>query len=166
MNTQPARPEQHLVKEGASGRRGKAASKWGLPVLFLFNDVVFSLGDPERAALSAGSPMSEAQLRALTLGKAVKLVREAVFDEPLLARHAPDKARFLAALIGWKSDEANALLAIRPNAARGPEDVQVRVASVGLMVLTQLKGLQEVDLLTARTANDAVWLHAPQRLRA
>lgn len=135
-------------------------------VLFLFNDVVFSLGDPERAALSAGSPIGERELRAMTLGKAVKLVREAIHEDPLLARNAPEKARFLAALVGWKSDEANALLAIRPNVARGPEDVQVRVASVGLVVLTQLKGLQDVDLLSARAANDAVWLHAPQRLRA
>lgn len=135
-------------------------------MLFLFNDVVFNLGDPERAALSAGSPLSERVLRELTLGKAVKLVREAIHTDPLLARNAPDKARFLAALIGWKSDEANALLAIRPNGARGPEDVQVRVASVGLVVLTQLKGLQDLDMLTPRSANDAVWLHAPQRLRA
>jgi len=40
-------------------------------VLFLFNDVVFKLGDPERAARSAGSPLSEQALSALTLGKAV-----------------------------------------------------------------------------------------------
>lgn len=110
--------------------------------------------------------MDERSLQAMSLGKAVKLVREAIHTDPMLARNAPDKARFLAALVGWKSDEANALLAIRPNAARGPGDVQVRVASVGLVVLTQLKSLQEVDLLTARSANDAVWLHAPQRLRA
>ncbi|AZU04619.1 hypothetical protein X907_2096 [Glycocaulis alkaliphilus] len=135
-------------------------------MLFLFNDVVFSLGDPERAALTAVSPVPEHELRAMTLGKAVRLVREAIYEDPLLARNAPEKARFLAALIGWKSDEANALLAVRPNTARGPEDVQVRVASVGLMVLTQLKGLQEMDMLSARAANDAVWLHAPPRLRA
>lgn len=135
-------------------------------MLFLFNDVVFSLGDPERAALTVVSPVPEHELRAMTLGKAVRLVREAIYEDPLLARNAPEKARFLAALIGWKSDEANALLAVRPNTARGPEDVQVRVASVGLMVLTQLKGLQEMDMLSARAANDAVWLHAPPRLRA
>jgi len=135
-------------------------------VLFLFNDVVFKLGDPERAARSAGSPLSEQALSALTLGKAVKLIREAVYTDPMLARNAPEKARFLAALIGWKSDEANALLAVCPTNARGPEDVQVRLASVGLVVLTQLKGLQEMDMLSARSANDAVWHHAPQRLRA
>ncbi|WP_188452788.1 hypothetical protein [Glycocaulis albus] len=135
-------------------------------MLFLFNDVVFSLGDPERAALSSGCPIPERELRAMTLGKAVKLVREAIHTDPHLARNHPERARFLAALVGWKSDEANALLAVRPNASRGPEDVQVRVASVGLVVLTQLKGLQEMDMLSARAANDAVWLHAPQRLRA
>lgn len=135
-------------------------------MLFLFNDVVFNLGDPERAARSAGSPLSDNDLSKLSLGKAVKLVREAVYADPLLARNTPEKARFLAALIGWKSDEANALLAVRPNVTRGPADVQVRLASVGLVVLTQLKGLQELDMLSARTANDAVWLHAPQRLRA
>ncbi|WP_429911486.1 hypothetical protein [Glycocaulis sp.] len=135
-------------------------------MLFLFNDVVFSLGDPERAALSAGSPLGEYALKTMSLGKAVRLVREAIHEDPLLARNAPEKARFLAALIGWKSEDANALLAVRPSATRGPEDVQVRVASVGLVVLTQLKSLQDLDMLSARAANDAVWLHAPQRLRA
>lgn len=135
-------------------------------VLFLFNDVVFKLGDPERAAIETGAPLSPAALRALSLGRCIKLVREAIWLDPDIARNAPHKARFLAALIGWKSDEANAMLCVRPLNARGPEHVQVRVASTGLVVLTQLKGLQDSGLLSARAANDAVWLHAPQRLRA
>lgn len=135
-------------------------------MLFLFNDVVFHLGDPERAAIETGAPLTAAELRALSLGRCVKLVREAIWADPGIARNAPHKARLLAALIGWKSDDANALLAVRPHRAASPDHVQVRVASVGLVVMTQLKGLQDHGMMSANVANDAVWLHAPQRLRA
>ncbi|MGY6531720.1 hypothetical protein [Glycocaulis sp.] len=135
-------------------------------VLFLFNDVVFNLGDPERAAIETGAPLTAADLRALSPGRCIKLVREAIWMDPDIARNSPHKARFLAALIGWKGDEANAMLALRPNGAKGPEHVQVRIASVGLAVMIQLKGLQDHNMMSARAANDAVWLHAPQRLRA
>lgn len=135
-------------------------------VLFLFNDVVFNLGDPERVAIETGAPLTAAELRALSPGRCIKLVREAIWMDPDIARNSPHKARFLAALIGWKGDDANAMLALRPNGAKGAEHVQVRIASVGLEVMVQLKGLQDHGLMSARAANDAVWLHAPQRLRA
>lgn len=50
-------------------------------VLFLFNDVVFNLGDPERAAIETGAPLSPSELRALSLGRCIKLVREAIWVE-------------------------------------------------------------------------------------
>lgn len=135
-------------------------------MLFLFNDVVFDIGDARETALQADVPLEPAVLKSFNVAKTVKLVRETIFEAPELARERPDRAFFLAAMIGWKTGEANAMLAIRPTAARGPHDVQIRLADVSLVTLAQLHELQTGGRLTARSANDAVWDHAPQRLRA
>ena len=135
-------------------------------MLFLFNTVLFDLGDPETAALSCGAPLGEDRLKALSLAKTVKLLREAVFDCPELGKERRDKARFLAAMIAWKTREANALLAVRPTAARTAMEVDVRLASVSLVALTQLGELQRAGRLTGPAINDAVWNHAPQRMPA
>lgn len=135
-------------------------------MLFLFNDVVFDVGEPRETALSAGAPVGPVELVRLSVAQTVKLVRETVFDEPDIARGRPDRARFLAALIAWKTGEANAALAVRPTAARSPLDVQVRLASVNLVTLAQLRELQAAERLTPAAVNNAVWDHAPQRMQA
>lgn len=135
-------------------------------MLFLFNDVVFDVGDARETALGTQTPIQPAVLMGLNVAKTVKLVRETIFENPEIARQRPDRAAFLAALVAWKTGEASAMLAVRPTAARGPQDVQLRLADVSIVTLAQLYELQTGGRLTARAANDAVWDHAPQRLQA
>jgi len=135
-------------------------------MLFLFNEVVFDVAEPRATALAARSPLSEAQLFNLGVAKTIKLLRETIFDDPDLAQNRPDKAHFLAAMLAWKTGEANAVLAVRPTAARGPQDVQVRLAAVSLVTLVQLRELQQGGKLTPRATTSAVWDHAPQRMQA
>lgn len=135
-------------------------------MLFLFNDVVFDVGDPREAALAARTPLDPAVLKSFNVAKTIKLVRETIFEFPEIARERADKALFLSAMVAWKTGEANAMLAVRPTAARSPRDVQIRLADVSIVTLAQLRELQGGGRLTARAANDAVWDHAPQRLRA
>lgn len=137
-------------------------------MLFLFNDVVFDLGDPQTTALEARVDLDLApeDLRRLTVGQTVKLVREAIFEDQHVARTSPDKALLLAALIAWKTDEANAILAVKPEGAPDPMKVQLRLAAVSLVTLHQLRELQSMGRLSSHAANLTVWSHAPQRLRA
>ncbi|KAA5801550.1 hypothetical protein F1654_11660 [Alkalicaulis satelles] len=137
-------------------------------MLFLFNDVVFDLGDARSFALESPLAGEYGQHALLTLrvGRVVKMVREAVFDEPQLARTCPDKAAFLSALLAWKTDEANALLAVAARHISTPAQVQVRLASVSLVTISQLRELQEGGKLSSHAVNLSVWSHAPQRLRA
>ncbi|MFP4518268.1 MAG: hypothetical protein ACLFQ5_02315 [Oceanicaulis sp.] len=137
-------------------------------MLFLFNDAVFDLGDPRDTALETGAAhgFSEETLLTMRVGKAVKLVREAVFDEPQIARTNPEVAGFLGALIAWKTDEANALLAVAPRHIQLASQVQLRLASVSLITIQQLRELQTAGKLSSHVANISVWSQAPQRLRA
>lgn len=135
-------------------------------MLFLFNDVVFDIADPSETVLEGTLPFDENELASMTVGKAVKLVREAVFEEPWLHRTHPEHAVQIAALIAWKTDEANAMLAVAPKNAETPRGVQVRLAAVSLVTMHQLNELQEAERLSTHTANLAVWSLAPQRMRA
>lgn len=135
-------------------------------MLFLFNDVVFDVGAPDATALNCDVPIDQTAIRALTLPKVIKLVREGIFDNPNLAREAPDKAMFLSAMLAWKTGEANALLAVRPVGISDPMDVSTRLADVSIVAIQQLHHLQESNRLTARAVNEAVWSMAPQRLQA
>jgi len=137
-------------------------------MLFLFNDVVFDLGDARDTAKAAGLShgFSETALINMRIGRVIKLVREAMFDEPYLPRTNAEVAQFLAAMVAWKTDEANALLAVTPKGAVDASAVQVRLASVSLVAMTQLLELQGAGRLSSHVANLSVWRHAPQRLQA
>ncbi len=137
-------------------------------MLFLFNDVVFDLGDPREFALEAGleNGFSEVKLLNMRIGQVIKLVREAMFEEHYLPRTNTEIAKFLSALIAWKTDEANALLAVSPKTAFDASGVQVRLASVSLVAMTQLADLQQAGRLSSHVANLSVWRHAPQRMQA
>lgn len=137
-------------------------------MLFLFNDAVFDLGDAREMALEIGAAHGYAPSDLITMrvAQAVKLVREAVFDEPQLARTNPEVARFLAGMIAWKTDEANAMLAVAPRHIQLASQVQLRLASVSLVTVQQLHDLQSAGKLSSHVANLSVWSQAPQRLRA
>lgn len=135
-------------------------------MLFLFNTEIFELDDPRETALETETPIQPATLMGLSVARAIKLLRETIFEIPDIVNEKPDRARFLAALIAWKTGEANALLAVRPTAARGAHDVHVRLASISLVTLAQLSELKKGGNLTPRAINDAVWTQAPQRMPA
>lgn len=137
-------------------------------MLFLFNDAIFDLGDARTFALEhkLAEPMGASAVMKLRVAQVVKKVCEEIFDEPQLARTSPDKAAFLAALVAWKTDEANALLAVSPRHLTMASQVQVRLAAVSLVTLQQLRDLQDSGRLSSHAANMSVWSHAPQRLRA
>ena len=137
-------------------------------MLFLFNDVVFDLGDPREFAMEAGLShgFTEAALINMRIGRVIKLVREAMYEEHYLPRTNVEVAKFLSSLVAWKTDEANALLAVTPKTAFDASGVQVRLASVSLVAMTQLADLQETGRLSSHVANLSVWRHAPQRMQA
>ncbi|MEQ8405130.1 MAG: hypothetical protein RKE49_08525 [Oceanicaulis sp.] len=137
-------------------------------MLFLFNDAVFDIGDPRETALEAGTGhgFTDETLLKMRVGKAAKLVREAVFDEPQIARTNPEVASFLAALMAWKTDEANAMLAVASRHIQLASQVQLRLASVSLVTVQQLRELQSAGKLSSHVANISVWSQAPARLKA
>lgn len=137
-------------------------------MLFLFNDVIFDLGDEQGMAMEIGAShgFDQADLYKMRVGKVAKMIREAVFDEPHLARTNPEVAAFLAALLAWKTGEANALLAVAPRHIDQPMQVQLRLASVSLVTMSQLRDLQDTGKLSSHSVNMSVWQHAPQRMQA
>ncbi|PWE17015.1 hypothetical protein DDZ18_09935 [Marinicauda salina] len=135
-------------------------------MLFLFNDVVFDVGDPRETAMRCGAPFSAGQLMSVNVAQAAKMVREAVFADPAIAQSHDEKPRFLAALIAWKTKQANAMLAVRPTASKSALDVNIRLAAASTPVMQRLLALQENGRLTLRAAEDAIWAVAPARLRA
>lgn len=126
-------------------------------MLFLFNDVVFDLGDLTGVLQSGMIPLSPAQIEQLTAAQLNTLARETVFRDPDVARHKPEHIKHLVALILYRAPGANALLAVRPAGAKDPSQVGLRYAQVPLTTLAYLWGEQSAGRLNAQTANTAVW---------
>lgn len=125
-------------------------------MLFLFNATMFDLGDPKAFVAAARPPIPPAAVSDLTMAGVVALIREAVFERPDIERAAPQKAATLCALAALKS-EADAVRAIRRPDAEGPGDVQVRFASTGLILATQLLMFQDSGTLTQSNVDTLVW---------
>jgi len=129
-------------------------------MLFLFNDVVFDLGDLKGILRSDNIPLSPEQIETLTAAQLNTLVREAVFVDPNLTHTRPDHVRCLVALISFVAPGANALLAVRPDDAEGFQDVGLRYANVDITTLASLWRDQDQGILTAHQINNQVWLAA------
>ncbi|WP_300541379.1 hypothetical protein [Maricaulis sp.] len=126
-------------------------------MLFLFNDVVFDLGDLNSVLRSGEIPLTSAQVEALTAGQLNALVREAVFADPNIAKNKPKHVKHLVALITYVAPGANALLAVRPDGAKTHADVGLRYAHVPIETLAYLWGRQSDRPLMAADVNSAVW---------
>ncbi|WP_297735404.1 hypothetical protein [uncultured Maricaulis sp.] len=129
-------------------------------MLFLFNDVVFDLGDLNGVLRSGQIPLSPEQIETLTAAQLNSLVREAVFADPNIAHNKPEHVRHLVALISYVAPGANALLAVRPDGAASHAEVGLRYANVTITTLASLWKDQELGYLTAGQINDQVWLAA------
>lgn len=121
-------------------------------MLFLLNDQVLDLAEEVervRAELTATrSPPS--------LFKAVTLGQHVMFAGYSFRLVHPSAALRVAALIAMASD-ANAALFVRPETARRPQDVAVRLAAAPLTTLAHLQQYQREGALTAAQANAHVW---------
>jgi len=126
-------------------------------MLFLFNDVVFDLGDLQTVLNSEAMPLKPAQIETLNEGQLNVLVREAVFADPNVARSKPEHMRCICALICYVAPGANALLAVRPEGAANWQAVGLRYANVPITTLAYLWGEQASDRLTPAKANSSVW---------
>ena len=126
-------------------------------MLFLFNDVVFDLGDLKSVLNSGKIPLTHAQIEKLTASQLNTLVREMVFEDPNIARSKPEHVRHLCALICYVAPGANALLAVRPDGARAAVSVGLRYAAVPITTLAYLWAEQASGRLTPNLANTVVW---------
>jgi len=133
-------------------------------MLFLFNDVVFDLGDLKSVLNDGKMPLTPAQIETLTAGQLNVLVREAVFADPDVARRKPEHIRHLCALICYVAPGANALLAVRPDGATSWHAVGLRYANVPITTLAYLWREQADGHLTASKANSAVWMAGSEPL--
>ena len=121
-------------------------------MLFLLNDVMFSLNPEELAP-----PVEAVQLEALTLKAVGRLGQELYAVEPLLHLKSPERAKRLAALIVAKKPEINAALFIAEARGCQVEHVAVRYAALDIAVLGALMERQNSGTLTNAEADRQVW---------
>ncbi len=122
------------------------------PMLFLMNDVVFSLDGIVRNARMGGQ-----QVRKLTMPSIIRMGQELYAGEPLLQRVRPDRAQRLGALIAAKAPTINAALFISPCQGAPPHDVTVRFVSVSFEVMADLYNLQRDGELDTLKADRRIW---------
>ena len=101
--------------------------------------------------------MQAGRFRALSLSFALRLGRELYAERPLLHHEDPERAGRLAALIVCKAPEVNAALFAAPRAGCKPDEVQARLAEVGLALLASLHTRQRERSLTPVVADHEVW---------
>lgn len=135
-------------------------------MLFLFNDVVFDLGDLTTLLRDGTLPLPPAQFETLQPAHLTALVREAVFVDPNIARNKFEQCQHLCALIAYRAPGANALLAVRYEQATGPEDVGLRFANVPITTLAYLWKRQNENALTAHEINGEVWTRVTDTLHS
>jgi hypothetical protein len=135
-------------------------------MLFLFNEVVFDLGDLESVLKDGTIPLPPSQFETLTTGHLTLLLREALYVDPHMATSKPDRTKHLAALIAYRAPGANALLGVRPDNAGGPDDVGLRFANVPMVVLTYLWKRQNDGALEPGVINEEVWHRVTENLHS
>jgi len=126
-------------------------------MLFLFNDVIFELGDLNETLNDGQIPLSATQCNALTEGQLTDVVRDAIFSDPNLPQTKNEKTQHLCALLAFKFPSVNAILALPNEGAKGPEDVGIRFANVAITTLAYLWGLQCNGELTSHHINTEIW---------
>ena len=135
-------------------------------MLFLFNEVVFDLGDLVSVLKDGTIPLPTSQFETLTTGHLTLLLREALFVDPMMATNKSDRTKHLAALIAYRAPGANALLGVRPDNAEGPDDVGLRFANVPMMILTYLWKRQNEGALHPGVINEEVWNRVTENLHS
>ena len=125
-------------------------------MVFLFNDVLFELGDLREALISSACPVSEASIGRMTNAELLGLVKETLFQSPEFQTLLPQKAKALSALVYMKTG-ANALLCLRAPDTTEPSNMHLRLGDMSLTVAGELMRRQKEGSLTPRTIDQAVW---------
>ncbi len=126
-------------------------------MLFLFNDRVFEIGQPNETINSDGFPLSPSAFASLTQQDILLLVRGEMFADPLLVHDAPERAIQIATIIATKTN-ANAILAGPPiGGAKAAAQIAVMLAEVSLITLSNLNIRQTGGTLTTAGVEEAVW---------
>jgi hypothetical protein len=126
-------------------------------MLYLFNDVVFDLGDLIGLLQDGKIPLSFEQIEELPAAELTGLVQEAIFRDPGMARNNPDQTQHLCALVAYRAPGANAVLALRNEPATIPQDVGVRFANAPITTIAYLWQQQLGGELTTDEINAEVW---------
>ena len=121
-------------------------------MLFLMNDVVFSLDGVVRNARLGGQ-----QIRKLSMPAIIRMGQELYGMEPRLQHVRPDRAQRLGALISAKSPTINAALFSSPCHGAPPHDVTVRFVSASFDVMADLYNLQQRGDLDIAKADRRIW---------
>lgn len=121
-------------------------------MLFLMNDVVFSLDGVVRGAKLGGH-----QVRKLTMSAIIRMGQELYAAEPNLHRVRPERARRLGALISAKAPVINAALFLSPCHGAPPHDVTVRFVGASFEVMADLYNLQRDGELDTVKADSRIW---------
>lgn len=135
-------------------------------MLFLFNETVFDLGDLVSVLKDGTIPLPTSQFETLSPAHLKAVLREALYVDPLMATHKPDRTQHLAALIAYRAPGANAVLGVRPDGARSPDDVGLRFANVPMVILTYLWKRQNEGVLQPETINEEVWHRVTENLHS
>lgn len=116
-------------------------------MLFLLNDTVLEVG----SAMNTPSEIAN-QVGAASLDQLLGLVGQAFARDPCFARNSPAQARKAALMLLLKAPTQNGALFIS-----GPAGLSARLASIDLILLFELKGLQDEGRLTSAEVNGRVW---------
>ena len=126
-------------------------------MLFLFNTAVYDLGDPLKRLTNSDLPVSPGEALSLPMGHVAQLFRDAVFHEPEFHRTSPEKAKDLCALLALAAQPCNAVLALQPQGARGPQDVVLRFAEASYVALVRISAAVDGDVAPPEVVNREVW---------
>jgi len=126
-------------------------------MLFLFNDRLFEIGQPNETVRDDYFPLSPGAFARLKQTQMLDLVREEIFANPLLVHGIPLRASQLATIVAAKTN-ANAMLAGPPaGGARAPQQIAVLLAEVSLVTLSSLYQRQQDGALGPEDVETAVW---------
>ena len=121
-------------------------------MLFLMNDVVFSLDGVVRNAEMGGM-----QVKKLSMPAIIRMGQELYAGEPLLQHTQPEQAQRLSALVSAKAPMINAALFVTPSVNCDPADVTVRFVAAQFEVMADLYNMHRDGLLNAVKADRFIW---------
>ncbi|MBL4595366.1 MAG: hypothetical protein JKX99_02180 [Robiginitomaculum sp.] len=126
-------------------------------MLFLFNDVIFEIGQPTEVIQSEAFPITSAAFVKMRLSEIVTLACEAVFADIQLPHNQPEVAKNLSVLLAAKIAANAVLIGVPAEGAKEPADLGLRMAEVSLLTIAHLFQLQQGGTLLPQHVQQAVW---------